>query len=101
VDIGDSLKSKDSKYAICFAVTDVDPDNEQVKVYTPTMANTVHRWVDMDEFTVHSPNEDVQTDEDRVQWLNESLPQAYRFTEDNGRQELNYAITDEGEFELQ
>jgi hypothetical protein len=101
VDIGDALKSTDSKYAIWFAVTDVDPGNERVKVYSPTMRLTVHRWVDMNVFRVHSPNEDIQTDEDRVAWLNDSLPQTYRSTEDGDRIELTYVLTDDGEVELQ
>ncbi|QLH82194.1 hypothetical protein [Halosimplex pelagicum] len=95
VDIGDTLKSDDSKYAIAFAVTDVDAENERVRVYSPTMAQTVHRWVEMNEFTVHIPNEDITTDADREDWLNDSLPQGYRFTDD-GRQELDYVLTDDG-----
>lgn len=101
VDIGDALKSDDSGSAIWFVVTDVDPSNERVKVYSPTMRLTVHRWVDMDVFRVHSPNEDIQTDEDRVAWLNDTLPQAYRSTEDGDRIELTYVFTDDGEVELQ
>lgn len=95
VGIGDALKSDDSKFAIAFAVTDVDAENERVRVYSPTMAQTVHRWVDMDEFAVHIPNEDVTTDADREDWLNDSLPQGYRFRDD-GRQKLEYVLTDEG-----
>ena len=96
VDIGDTLKSGDSKYAIAFAVTDVDPENERARVYSPTMVQTVHRWVDMDEFTVHIPNEDVTTEVDCEEWLNDSLPQGYRFRDD-GRQKLEYVLTDDGD----
>lgn len=96
VGIGDTLKSDDSKRAIAFAVTDTDPENERVRVYSPTMAQTVHRWADVSEFTVHIPNEDVITDADREEWLNNSLPQGYRFRDDE-RQKLEYALTDGGD----
>ena len=100
VDIGDALASSNSKFAIWFFVSDVDPDNERVEVYSGTMARTVWRWVGMDEFTVHNPNEDLETDEDRLEWLN-TLPQAFHDPEDGERQELDYIITDDGEFELE
>lgn len=95
VDIGDTLKSDDSKSTIAFAVTDTDSENKRVRVYSPTMAQTVHRWVDVSEFTVHIPNEDVATDADREEWLNDSLPLGYRFRDDE-RQELEYVLTDGG-----
>lgn len=101
VDIGDTLKRTDSEYAVAVAVTDVDPENERVHIYTGTMRTTVHRWVDMDEFTVHIENDDIATDEDRVKWLNDTLPQGYRFPEDGGRIDLKYVITDDGTVEQQ
>ncbi len=45
-----------------------------MKVYSPSGEQTVNRWVSMDLFSVHSPNEDIQTDADREEWLNETLP---------------------------
>jgi hypothetical protein len=95
VEIGDAIKTDDTKYAIAFAVTDVDPENERVKVYSPTMEQTVHRWVDMDSFSVHMPNDDVTTDADREEWLNDTLPQGYRSRGDE-RQELEYVLCDDG-----
>jgi hypothetical protein len=99
VGIGDTLKTDDTKYAIAFAVTDVEPENERVKVYSPTMEQTVHRWVDMDSFTVHISNDDVTTDADREEWLNDTLPQGYRFRGDE-RQELEYVLDDDGHHTL-
>jgi hypothetical protein len=95
VDIGDAVKSDDTKYAIAFAVVDVNAEDQRVKVYSPTMENTVHRWVDMDSFSVHVPNEDIQTNADREAWLNETLPQMYRDV-DGERRELEYVINEDG-----
>ena len=97
VDIGDGLKTSSEGSAV--AVTDVDPANEQVKVYTPTGVQTVHRWVDLDLFAVHRPNEDIQTNADREQWLNESLPATYR-CQDGERQKLRYVVDGEGEVDM-
>jgi hypothetical protein len=95
VAIGDTLKASDSDHAVAFGVTDVDPEDERVKVYSPTMKNTVHRWVDMDDFSVHVPNEALTSAADREQWLNDTLPQGYRFR-DGERQKLEYVLADDG-----
>jgi len=93
VDIGDGLQTADGRPAL--AVTAVDADDEQVKVYSPTGEHTVNRWFSMDLFGVHRPNEDIETDADREQWLNETLPPAHT-CRDGERKRMEYAIDDEG-----
>jgi len=100
VSIGDTLKASDSEHAVAFGVTDVDAADKRVRVYSPTMAQTVHRWVDMGEFSVHVPNEDVTSTAAREDWLNETLPQGYRFT-DGGREELEYVLDEDGDVSQQ
>lgn len=99
VDIGDGMKTTDSVHASWVSVTDVAPETEQVKVYSPTGRQTTWRWVSMDSFAVHSPNDDIQTDEDRVEWLN-TLPKTLHVPEDGEVQTLEYVIVAQGECEL-
>lgn len=95
VRIGDTLKSSDSDHAVAFGVTDVDAENKRVRVYSPTMAQTVHRWVEMSEFSVHVSNDELSSAADREKWLNETLPQGFRFTDD-GREDLEYVLDEDG-----
>ena len=94
VDIGDGLKTTEGGSAL--AVVDVNVEDQQVKVYSPTGEQTVNRWVSMDLFAVHRPNEDIQTDADREQWLNETLPATYR-CRDGERQKLRHVIDEDGD----
>lgn len=93
VDIGDGLKCAEGQSAV--AVIGVDVEDQQVRVYSPTGEQTLKRWVSMDMFSVHRPNEDIQTDADRERWLNETLPRAYT-CRDGERQQMAYALDDEG-----
>ncbi len=94
VDIGDGLATAEGRSAL--AVVGVDAEAQRVKVYSPTGEQTVNRWFDMDLFAVHRPNEDIQSDADRVRWLNETLPATYR-CHDGERQQLKYAIDEDGD----
>ena len=94
VDIGDKLKTTEDGSAL--AVVDVDVEDQQVKIYSPTGEQTVNRWFSMGLFAVHQPNEDIQTDADREQWLNETLPATYR-CQDGERQKLKYVIDEDGD----
>ncbi|MDQ2074965.1 hypothetical protein RBH20_20810 [Haloarcula sp. H-GB4] len=93
VDIGDGLKTAEGTSAV--AVVGVDAEKEQVKVYSPSGEQTVNRWVSMDLFSVHSPNEDIQTDADREEWLNETLPKKARHVDGNVYP-LRYTIDEDG-----
>ncbi|MFU1782929.1 hypothetical protein ACM16X_16250 [Haloarcula japonica] len=93
VDIGDGLKTAEGTSAL--AVVGVDAEKEQVKVYSPSGEQTVNRWVSMDLFSVHSPNEDIQTDADREEWLNETLPKKSRHIDGNVYP-LRYTIDENG-----
>ncbi|WP_434531535.1 hypothetical protein ACODNH_21295 (plasmid) [Haloarcula sp. NS06] len=93
VDIGDGLKCAEGQSAV--AVVGVDVEDQRVKVYTPTGEYTVNRWVSMDLFSVHRPNEAIQTDADRERWLNETLPRAYT-CRDGERQQMDYALDEAG-----
>ncbi|AJF28033.1 hypothetical protein SG26_20000 (plasmid) [Haloarcula sp. CBA1115] len=93
VDIGDGLKTAEGTSAV--AVVGVDAEKEQVKVYSPSGEQTVNRWVSMDLFSVHSPNEDIQTDADREEWLNETLPKKSRHIDGNVYL-LRYTIDENG-----
>jgi hypothetical protein len=93
VDIGDGLKCAEGQSAV--AVVGVDADAQQVKVYSPSGEQTVRRWVSMDMFSVHRPNEDIQTDADREEWLNDTLPAT--LTEVNGEvRPLQYTLDENG-----
>jgi hypothetical protein len=94
VDIGDGLKTTEGGSAL--AVVDVNVEDQQVKVYSPTGEQTVNRWVSMDLFAVHQPNEDIQTDADREAWLNDTLPATYR-CRDGERQKLRHVIDEDGD----
>ena len=100
VAIGDTLNDSYYKRCLAVGVTGVHPSTRLVKVYTPTMRHTLHRWVHMAHFDVHIPNTDLSSKADREAWLNDTLPQGYRITDD-GRQELEYVITDDGRVDRQ
>ncbi|WP_058997880.1 hypothetical protein [Haloarcula sp. CBA1127] len=93
VDIGDGLKTTEGTSAL--AVVGVDAEKERVKVYSPSGELTVNRWVSMDLFSVHSPNEDIQTDADREAWLNETLSKKATHIDGNVYP-LRYAIDENG-----
>jgi len=93
VDIGDGLKTAEDGSEL--TVVGVDTEEQQVKVYSPTGEQTVNRWVSMDLFSVHSPNEDIQTDADREEWLNETLPKKATHIDGNVYP-LRYAIDENG-----
>ncbi|KAA9400805.1 hypothetical protein Har1131_17680 [Haloarcula sp. CBA1131] len=93
VDIGDGLKTAEDAPEV--VVSGVDAEKERVKVYSPSGELTVNRWVSMDLFSVHSPNEDIQTDADREAWLNETLPKKSTHIDGNVYP-LRYAIDEDG-----
>ena len=93
VDIGDGLKTAEGTSVV--AVVGVDAEKEQVKVHSPSGEQTVNRWVSMDLFSIHSPNEDIQTDADREEWLNETLPKKSRHIDSNVYP-LRYTIDKDG-----
>ena len=93
VDIGDGLKCAEGQSAV--AVIGVDTDDKRVKVYSPSGEQTVRRWVSMEMFSIHRPNEDIQTDADREEWLNNTLPKKSTVI-DGERWPLRYTIDEEG-----
>ncbi|NHN64240.1 hypothetical protein G9463_13160 [Haloarcula sp. JP-Z28] len=93
VDIGDGLKTAEDAPEV--VVGGVDAENKRVKVYSQSSELTVNRWVSMDLFSVHQPNEDIQTDADREAWLNETLPKKSTHIDGNVYP-LRYAIDENG-----
>lgn len=96
VQIGDTLKIEESKHALAFAVTDVDHTNARAKVYNPIPDDIIHRWMELTAFGVHISNDDLQTDDDRTEWLNDVLLQPFKITDDDNEIPLEYVITDIG-----
>ncbi|KAA9397520.1 hypothetical protein [Haloarcula sp. CBA1129] len=94
VDIGDGLKTAETAPEV--VVGGVDAENKRVKVYSSSGELRINRWVSMDLFSVHSSNEDIQTDADREEWLNETLPKKATHIDGNVYP-LRYAIDENGD----
>ncbi|WP_137685626.1 hypothetical protein [Haloarcula mannanilytica] len=93
VDIGAGLKTAEDAPEV--VVGGVDAENKRVKVYSSSGELRINRWVSMDLFSVHSPNEDIQTDADREEWLNETRPKKATHIDGNVYP-LRYAIDESG-----